>query len=205
MGNQVEKAKYSEYLSSDHYSFKENMIKEVYNRNIFKYYKVVDALGSGSMGDVSCVRMRRSALLKKSAVYNRSHFSSKFIRFIDRMNCNKCSLIENRRPVKKKFYALKTVQDGKRNGIFLDELRNEINILKTLDHPNIVKPFEVFICKRKLFLVMELCSGGDLYSRSPYTEEQAASIVKKIVSAVNCMHQNGIVHRDRKCRLCYSF
>lgn len=42
---------------------------------------------------------------------------------------------------------------------------------------------------------MELCSGGDLYSRDPYTEEEAARIVSSILSAVSYMHQQGIVHR----------
>jgi serine/threonine protein kinase len=42
---------------------------------------------------------------------------------------------------------------------------------------------------------MELCSGGDLYSRDPYTEEEAARIISSILSAVSYMHQQGIVHR----------
>mmetsp|Transcript_2717 Transcript_2717/g.3852 ORF Transcript_2717/g.3852 Transcript_2717/m.3852 type:complete len:369 (+) Transcript_2717:108-1214(+) len=47
-------------------------------------------------------------------------------------------------------------------------------------------------------MVMELCSGGDLYSRDPYTEEQAARIITCVLSAVSFMHENGVVHRDLK-------
>eukprot|EP00587_Corethron_hystrix_P002603 CAMPEP_0113304988 /NCGR_PEP_ID=MMETSP0010_2-20120614/4780_1 /TAXON_ID=216773 ORGANISM="Corethron hystrix, Strain 308" /NCGR_SAMPLE_ID=MMETSP0010_2 /ASSEMBLY_ACC=CAM_ASM_000155 /LENGTH=591 /DNA_ID=CAMNT_0000159287 /DNA_START=256 /DNA_END=2031 /DNA_ORIENTATION=- /assembly_acc=CAM_ASM_000155 len=97
-------------------------------------------------------------------------------------------------------FALKTIQLNKISETFLKELRNEVEILKSLDHPNIVKPIEVFEStqNRQLFVVMELCSGGDLYSRDPYTESQAASIVGKVLSALTYMHSRNIIHRDIK-------
>jgi serine/threonine protein kinase len=49
-----------------------------------------------------------------------------------------------------------------------------------------------------MHLVLELCSGGDLYSRDPYDEEQACNIVYSIVDAVSYMHGKGITHRDLK-------
>jgi calcium-dependent protein kinase len=45
---------------------------------------------------------------------------------------------------------------------------------------------------------MELCSGGDLYTRDPYTEEEAARITSCILSAVSYMHSRNILHRDLK-------
>jgi calcium-dependent protein kinase len=45
---------------------------------------------------------------------------------------------------------------------------------------------------------MELCSGGDLYSRDPYTEEEAARITSSILSAIGYMHSKGFTHRDLK-------
>ena len=45
---------------------------------------------------------------------------------------------------------------------------------------------------------MELCTGGDLYSRDPYTERDAAKIIGKVLSAVEYMHNNNIIHRDLK-------
>ena len=46
--------------------------------------------------------------------------------------------------------------------------------------------------------MLELCSGGDLYSRDPYDEEQACKIVFSIADAVSYMHSKGITHRDCK-------
>jgi len=96
-------------------------------------------------------------------------------------------------------YALKSIHLNRvTDKIFIDELRNEIEILKSLDHPHIVRPIESFIHRHQLFIVMELCDGGDLYSRDPYTEEDAARIVGSIVNAVSYMHRRNIVHRDLK-------
>lgn len=51
--------------------------------------------------------------------------------------------------------------------------------------------------------MLELCSGGDLYSRDPYDEEQACGIVYSIVDAVSYMHSKGITHRDCKKHLIF--
>lgn len=53
-------------------------------------------------------------------------------------------------------------------------------------------------------MVIELCTGGDLYARNPYTEVQAADITKQILSAINYMHMRNVIHRDVKFEnLCY--
>ena len=58
--------------------------------------------------------------------------------------------------------------------------------------------FEVFEKKREIFIVMELCSGGDLYRRLPYSESDSAKITTKLLSAIKYMHDHDIVHRDRE-------
>ena len=81
-------------------------------------------------------------------------------------------------------------------------IKQEIEILKKIDHPNIIKIFEFFEEPKRLFVVMEHCKGGELFEeilkRKFFTESQAASIVKQLFSAVAYIHSNNIIHRDLK-------
>ena len=58
----------------------------------------------------------------------------------------------------------------------------EIDIMRQLDHPNIVRLFEVFQDEKRFYLVTELCTGGELFDeitkRSHFSEQDAASIIK---------------------------
>lgn len=96
------------------------------------------------------------------------------------------------------IYALKMIQLDRVSPLFLEELKNEIAILRTMDHPNIVKATEVYTYRKQIYIVMEACDGGDLYTRSPYSERQAATYMAQILSAINYMHEHSIVHRDLK-------
>lgn len=83
---------------------------------------------------------------------------------------------------------------------------NEIEILKNLDHPNIVNLIETYETNRLCYLVMELCQGGELFDRitaQRYLEEsQAAFIMKSLFSAVMYCHDHGVCHRDLKPENC---
>lgn len=81
-------------------------------------------------------------------------------------------------------------------------LINEIIILKSLDHPNIIKVNEYFNTKRKLYIVSELCTGGELFDKIQqekiFTEKVAAHVMKQVLSAVYYCHSNKVIHRDLK-------
>ena len=86
-----------------------------------------------------------------------------------------------------KIYATKTVwKDHVKNRFYLKVFEIDILSLKHLDHTNIVRIYETFEKKKEMHLVLEYCSGGDLHQRAPYTEQDAAKIVKQILSAVKC-------------------
>lgn len=97
------------------------------------------------------------------------------------------------------MYAIKSIQLSLLQDSYLDELRNEIEVLRSLDHPNIVKAYEVYETKRNIYVVMEYCGGGDLYSRAPYTEDQVAYLMNQLCSAIAHMHKHQVTHRDLKC------
>ena len=79
---------------------------------------------------------------------------------------------------------------------------NEINILKSLDHPNIMKVYEYYNSEKVLSIVSELCTGGELYdkisSSGSLSEKVSKYIMKQLLSAVSFCHENGIIHRDLK-------
>jgi calcium-dependent protein kinase len=83
-----------------------------------------------------------------------------------------------------------------------ETFKNEVAILKQLDHPNIVKLYEIYEYEDTLYLVMEVCEGGELFyyvTKTKYlTEAQAAKIMRQIFSAIAYLHQNKICHRDLK-------
>lgn len=71
-----------------------------------------------------------------------------------------------------------------------------------LDHPNLIKLFEVFECRDTIVIIMELCEGGDLFHRikkcKNLSEKMVAQIFTQILSAVVYMHKMNIIHRDLK-------
>lgn len=84
----------------------------------------------------------------------------------------------------------------------IKKMQEEIEIISRLDHPNIVRLFESFEDKKSVYLVMELCDGGELFERivgvGSFSETTAAHCVKQMFLALNYLHQNMIVHRDLK-------
>jgi len=81
-------------------------------------------------------------------------------------------------------------------------LFNEINILKEIDHPNIVKMYEFFEDDKRYYLVTEICKGGELFDeilqRGKFSERDGAVLMKQVLSCINYCHSNNIVHRDLK-------
>ena len=79
-------------------------------------------------------------------------------------------------------------------------LVKEFNILKSLDHPNIIRTYELFEDSKRFYLVIEYCSGGDLFTeilkRHSFSEQDAAKICFQIFSAVFYLHNQGILHGD---------
>ena len=111
------------------------------------------------------------------------------------------------------YYALKMIHlDKATDPTLVAELHNEIAILKTVDHPNVIRPIETFhyedpyeLGTTSTCIIMELCEGGDLYTRDPYTERDAKRIVTSVLSAIEYMHSLNIMHRDLKfeVNICY--
>lgn len=83
-----------------------------------------------------------------------------------------------------------------------EEIIREIDILKLLDHPNIIKVYEYFNTKENLYIVLEFCNGGELFDKllevTAFSEETVADIMRQLLSAVCFCHSKNIIHRDIK-------
>jgi len=83
-----------------------------------------------------------------------------------------------------------------------ERFKSEIEILAQLDHPNIIKLYETFEDNRHVYLVTELCKGGELFdriiSKGHFTEAEARNTFIQIMHAINYCHTNQICHRDLK-------
>jgi len=84
----------------------------------------------------------------------------------------------------------------------MGDIEREIKIMESLDHPNIVKLYEIYDESKKMNLVMELVTGGELFdrivARGNYTEKDAASTMNTLCGALDFLHERKIVHRDLK-------
>ncbi|XP_061514938.1 MAP/microtubule affinity-regulating kinase 3 isoform X20 [Anopheles gambiae] len=101
-----------------------------------------------------------------------------------------------------KEVAIKIIDKTQLNPSSLQKLYREVRIMKMLDHPNIVKLFQVIETEKTLYLVMEYASGGEVFdylvAHGKMKEKEARAKFRQIVSAVQYCHQKRIIHRDLK-------
>jgi len=83
------------------------------------------------------------------------------------------------------------------------QLKREVSITKLIRHPRVVQLFEVLASKTKIYLVLELVTGGELFDelakeKGGFGEFKARRFFKQLVDGMMCCHDKGIVHRDIK-------
>mmetsp|Transcript_68247 Transcript_68247/g.172663 ORF Transcript_68247/g.172663 Transcript_68247/m.172663 type:complete len:536 (-) Transcript_68247:224-1831(-) len=113
------------------------------------------------------------------------------------------SVVRGKHRVTNNVRAIKVISKGQLNNQKnMEKFKREIEIMKVMDHPNIIKLFETFEDQRNVYLAMELCSGGELFDRiieaGHLTEREAAIVVQQILRAIFYMHDKCVSHRDLK-------
>ena len=189
------------------------------NMSVTEVYEIMDLIGQGSMGEVACIRKKMDSSEKVdkrtedlAAMSERDDDETTKIAAEISKTMNEQYHAAKRKqvdggadgssaegPKHRRRYACKTINTPWMKQQDIMEYLNEIDILRDLDHPNIIQLYEVFTQKRKIWLVMELCSGGDLTARAETMNEADVVIVlEQILMAIKYMHKRNVMHRDLK-------
>ncbi|KAK0423603.1 hypothetical protein QR680_008231 [Steinernema hermaphroditum] len=103
--------------------------------------------------------------------------------------------------ITRQYYAVKLVSI-ENNLVDANSVNNELSILSRVSHPFVIRLEEVFKSSTRLFIVMEMASGGEMYdrvvSKGRYTEAEARQAIRMLLNGLAYLHAIKITHRDLK-------
>ncbi|ORY04226.1 Pkinase-domain-containing protein [Basidiobolus meristosporus CBS 931.73] len=106
-------------------------------------------------------------------------------------------------PYEGRVVAIKMINKSKLTEDLRRRVVNEVEIQWQLQHPSILELYDYSEDEDTVYLVMEICTGGELYRylkerKRPLTESEARCVMRQLVDGLLYMHSNGIMHRDLK-------
>ncbi|RYR78695.1 hypothetical protein Ahy_A01g003550 isoform A [Arachis hypogaea] len=166
------------------------------SRKLLDEYEVSEILGRGGF---SVVRKG----IKKSSSDEKTHVAIKTLRRVSASTTTPGCLPRERSNMGFPTWRQVSVSDAL--------LTNEILVMRKIvenvsPHPNVVDLYDVYEDSNGVHLVLELCSGGELFDRivaqDRYSETEAATVIRQIAAGLEAIHKANIVHRDLKPENC---
>ena len=86
------------------------------------------------------------------------------------------------------------------------QIKREVALMRIIQHKNIIAIKDVFATTTKIFIVLELVEGGELFDKivesGKFSEPQARFYMRQLIEGMECCHNAGICHRDLKPEVC---
>ncbi|ETV96387.1 CAMK/CAMK1 protein kinase [Aphanomyces invadans] len=161
--------------------------------------------GSDQNEQSEIYRSRPKPIMASGPMYAAGTFESKYTlkAIIGNGSTSVCHLCEEN--TTKKQFACKVIDKRaiqSKSDDLLEQFQVEIQVLQSLDHPNIIHMEDVYQTDSRICMVTELMEGGELFDyvvqKGTLSEVEASCLVRKITSALAYMHACGVVHRDLK-------
>lgn len=99
-------------------------------------------------------------------------------------------------------FAIKIIKKLQYDKREMDYITREVNIMKSVSHPNVVNTYDVFDTSDRLHIVLEFMEGGELFDiiadNGRFSEKDASQVMRDVVKGVQYLHTHSIVHRDIK-------
>mmetsp|Transcript_3121 Transcript_3121/g.4693 ORF Transcript_3121/g.4693 Transcript_3121/m.4693 type:complete len:717 (+) Transcript_3121:227-2377(+) len=126
----------------------------------------------------------------------------KFYKLDEKLQAGRCCVVwSGKSKETERSYAIKVVNRTMMDPAEDQTVLNEVSLMKSLRHPNVVKLFDFFETPERFYIVMQKCSGDVLdrvASLKRYTEKEARQLSAGLIKGVQYLHERKIAHRDLK-------